>query len=97
MEPEAIKTRLQALQDSARQLDGKFGDTKTKDYFMRPVWNALGDVERFLLPNALKAANASGTRMWAEVAEFELDRAAARIEKTIELIGNYGTAIQIIS
>jgi hypothetical protein len=94
MDEQQIRERAQALMATADTLEKKIVDAKTREFFLRPVWNWLGDVERFLLPNAAKSPQHS--RMWIDAAQFALGAAEARLKHTQEMVSNYGTALQLI-
>ena len=96
MKPEQISDRLELIKDSATELEQRILDPKTKEYFLRPAWNALGDVERFLLPHAMKIPNTSHADMWLSMADFQLTQAERQLLKAKEMVANYGTSLQLI-
>ena len=95
MSVEDILNRAQALTVTANTLEKKIVDAKTREFFLRPVWNSLGDVERFLLPNAAKSSEHS--RMWIDAAHFALVEVEGRLKHIQEMVSNYGTTLQLKS
>jgi len=86
--------KAQRLRESATELEQKIVETKTRDYFLRPVINGLDDVEKFLLPNARKSATHS--IMWLEAAAFMLEQSEARLNFAKEMVSRYGTSLQLV-
>jgi hypothetical protein len=93
MSVDGILDRAKALKATADILEQRIVDAKTREFFLRPVWNSLGDVEKFLLPNAAKSPDQS--RMWIDAAQFALEAAEARLKHTQEMVSNYGTTLQL--
>jgi hypothetical protein len=93
---DAIQNTISALRDSAKALDQKIIDSKTKEYLLRPALNAISDVEIFLLPKALAAGNGSHADMWFKMIDFQLGQAERQIQLTKEMVANYGTSLQLI-
>jgi hypothetical protein len=94
MNENKIQQRIKTLKDSATALEQRIVDPKTKEYFLRPVWNGLSDVERFLLPSAAKSAHHS--QMWMDAAEFQLEQSQALLRHAQEMVAKYGTSLQLV-
>jgi hypothetical protein len=92
----AIQTRLESLKKLYSQMEKTIiADKTTKDYLLRSASNSLGDVERYLIPQAEKA-NPNSAAMWLGIAEFELSQAEARLKYAQNLVSTYGPKLQAI-
>jgi hypothetical protein len=93
---QAIQVRLQMLVDSTAKLDKTISDKSAKDFLLTPAFNALRDVETFLLPHAIKAPNPVSAAMWFEVVEFQLGLTETLLKHAQDMVAKYGANLQTI-
>ncbi len=93
---QAIQNRLNQAKQSAANLAETIIDKQTSDYLLRLAVNHLGDVERFLLPNAQKAETERNADMWFRAAENVLRMSEEQIGLVKKLTDQYGRDIRVV-
>jgi len=94
---EAIKNKLEMLDDAACKLNQTITDNGANSYFLGPVRNTLGSVKMKVLRWVLKASTPSKASMLLDAAESELCQAEIRLHYAERMIATYGTDIQVIA
>jgi len=93
---QAIQNRLKTAKESATQLSEFIIDKQAGDYLLRLSFNFLGDVERFLLPNADKADAPTNADLWYSSAEFTLHIVEEQIRRVKDLAKKFGRNLTIV-
>lgn len=93
---QAIRSRLETLNELAAVLNQTIKHEKANDYLLGPIRNNLRDVGTLLVRWAGEASAPANASMFLDIAEFELDQAAERVNYAQELVTKYGEGIQAI-
>lgn len=93
---EGIARRAKQAQVAANSLNSFIVDKRTADYLLRLAVNHLGDVERFLLPNAEKSETQANADLWFRAAETMLHMSEEQIRRVKDLVNQYGRDIRIV-
>jgi len=93
---QGIQSRLQVLKDSASQLERTIVDEEARESLLRLATYLLADVERFVLPQALKAGNPIDASRWSNAAELQLKSAQEQLTRAQDMVSKYGPNLRVI-
>ncbi len=93
---EGIQRRTKVANQAASGLNDFIVDKKTADHLLQLAVYHLGDVERYLVPNALKAETTCNAELWYQLAEMVLHRSEEQIRLVKDLVSKYGRDIRIV-
>ena len=92
---QAIHDRLEALRNSAAQLNTVILDQRAKDHFLRSTWDSLKDAE-YALSQAQKAPTPSEASMWSGRVELQLRIAEKHLKEIQDVVTKNGLNLTAI-
>jgi hypothetical protein len=81
--------RITKLKNLLARLAKTIVDKDAKEFLLHTGKNSLGVVERYLLPNGLKATN-DNAEMWFRLVEFQLEVAEGELMYAEGVVAKYG-------
>jgi Tfp pilus assembly protein PilX len=71
-------------------------DKEARESLLRLATYLLADIERFVLPQALKAGNPIDASRWFSAAELQLKSAEEQLTRAQDMVSKYGPSLRVI-
>jgi hypothetical protein len=92
----SIRNKTDVLKGSAGRLAVTIVNPESRAWALRQISSHLSDVEHTVLPFALKASSAFWAWRWLDIADFQLQLAATRINEVQGAIEKYGPTFELV-
>jgi hypothetical protein len=92
----SIRNRTGVLKETAERLADTIVNPQSRTWALQQVSNHLSEVERTVLPFALKASSAFWAWRWLDIADFQLQLAALRLKEIQGAVEKYGCTFELV-
>ena len=92
---EALQQKITRLKDLLSHLEKTIVDKDTKEFLLRTPKNSIDDVERYLLPQGIRARAARNADMWLRAVDLQLQWAERNLKHAQDAVAKYGATLRV--